>query len=171
MSTTKWALDPDHSELSFKVRHLMISNVKGSFKNFTAEIDADGNNFSNAQVTASVDVNSINTNNEDRDNHLKSADFFNAAIHPAIDFTSTSFEEELIGDLTINGVTKKITLDVEFGGIATDSYGNERAGFSFEGKVKRRDFNLTYNAVLETGGAVVGDEVKIYGDVEFVKQS
>ena len=167
---TKWLLDPTHSEITFKVKHMMISNVKGQFKTFNAEIESEDDTFQNAKTTSYIDVNSIFTNNEDRDNHLKSADFFNSEANPKITFESNSINGTVTGNLTINGVTKPVELDVDFGGINVDPWGNTKAGFSFEGKIKRSDFGLSWNAALETGGVMVSDEVKIAGDLQFVKQ-
>ena len=166
---TKWNLDPTHSEITFKVRHMMISNVKGQFKNFTAEVEAEDDTFKNAKTTAKIDVASIDTNNADRDAHLKNEDFFNAAANPSIIFQTDALNEEITGNLTIGGVTKPIKLDVEFGGINKDPWGNTKAGFTFEGKIKRSDFGLNWNAALETGGVMVSDEVKIAGELQFVK--
>lgn len=168
---TKWLLDPTHSEINFKVRHMMISNVKGEFRNFNAEIEANDDTFQNAKTTAFIDVDSIYTNNADRDNHLKSAEFFNAELNPKITFESDSLNQDITGNLTINGVTKPVTLEVEFGGINVDPWGNTKAGFTFEGKISRKDFGLNWNAALEAGGVMVGDEVKISGDLQFVKQA
>lgn len=167
---TKWLLDPTHSEITFKVKHLMISNVKGEFTTFNAEIDAEDDTFANAKVSAIIDADSIFTNNTDRDNHLKSADFFNAEVNPKITFEATSLNGNVTGNLTINGITKPVTLDVDFGGINSDPWGNTKAGFSFEGKIKRSDFGLTWNEALETGGVMVSEEVKIAGELQFVKQ-
>jgi polyisoprenoid-binding protein YceI len=172
---TKWALDPSHSELTFKVKHLMITNVKGEFKNFTVEIDKE--DFKKASVKVSVDTSSINTNSTERDNHLKSADFFDVENHAKMTFESTSFKQladdkyKLKGLLTIRGVSKEVVLDVEFGGTIKDPWGNEKAGFSFEGKINRKDWGLNWNVALETGGILVSDEVKISGEVQFVKQT
>ena len=166
---TKWNLDPTHSEITFKVRHMMISNVKGQFKNFTAEVEAEDDTFKNAKTTAKIDVASIDTNNADRDTHLKAEDFFNAAANPSITFETDALNEEITGNLTISGVIKPIKLDVEFGGINVDPWGNTKAGFTFEGKIKRSDFGLNWNAALETGGVMVSDEVKIAGELQFVK--
>lgn len=166
---TKWNLDPTHSEITFKVRHMMISNVKGEFREFSAEMEAEDDTFSNVKVNATVQVDSIFTNNADRDAHLKNEDFFNVAKNPVITFESTSLNGETTGNLTINGVTKPVTLDVDFGGINVDPWGNTKAGFSFEGKIKRSDFGLNYNAALETGGVMLSDEVKIFGELQFVK--
>ncbi|RIV42129.1 YceI family protein [Flagellimonas pelagia] len=173
MSTTIWNLDPTHSELTFKVKHLMISNVKGSFTKFNAKIEGD--DFETSKITATVDASSVFTNNADRDGHLKSADFFEVETYPELKFESTGItktddgEYTLIGDLTIKGITKSVELDVEFGGFMKDPYGNEKAGFSFEGKINRKDFGLNWNAALETGGVLVSDEVKIAAEVQFVK--
>lgn len=168
---TKWLLDPAHSEITFKVRHMMISNVKGQFQNFNAEIEAEDDTFEHAKTTAYIDVDSIYTNNTDRDNHLKSADFFNAEANPKITFETRALNNDITGNLTINGITKPIKLEVEFGGISKDPWGNTKAGFTFEGKISRKEFGLNWNAALETGGVMVGDDVKISGDLQFVKQA
>ncbi len=174
MKTTKWVIDPTHSEITFKVKHLMISNVKGEFKTFQATID--GEDFTKSKISASIDADSISTNNEDRDTHLKSADFFEVENYPNITFESTSIKKvdddefKIVGDLTIKGVTKEITLDTEFGGYMKDPYGNEKAGFSIDGKINRKDFGLNWNATLEAGGIMVGNEIKINVEVQFVKQ-
>ena len=166
---TKWNLDTTHSEITFKVRHMMISNVKGAFNTFTAEVEAEDDTFKNAKVSATIQTDSIDTNNADRDTHLKSADFFNAEQNPTITFESDSLTDDVTGHLTINGVTKPVQLEVEFGGINQDPWGNTKAGFTFEGKIKRSDFGLNWNAALETGGVLVSDEVKISGELQFVK--
>lgn len=174
MKTTTWALDPTHSEITFKVKHLMISNVKGEFKTFEASID--GENFENSNFKATIDTSSISTNNPDRDAHLKSGDFFEVESYPQITFKSTSLskvdddEYKLKGTITIKGVTKEITLNTEFGGFMKDPYGNEKAGFSITGKLDRKDFGLNWNAALEAGGVMVGNEVKINAEVQFIKQ-
>lgn len=166
---TKWNLDPTHSEITFKVRHMMISNVKGEFTNFSAEMDSEDDTFLNAKVKATIQTASINTNNVDRDAHLKGEDFFNATINPEITFETDALNNEITGKLTMNGVTKPIKLDVNFGGTNIDPWGNTKAGFSFEGKINRKDFNLNWNTALETGGVMVSDEVKISGELQFVK--
>lgn len=166
---TKWNLDTTHSEITFKVRHMMISNVKGTFNTFTAEVEAEDDTFKNAKVSATIQTDSIDTNNADRDTHLKSADFFNVEQNPTITFESDSLADDVTGHLTINGVTKPVQLEVEFGGINQDPWGNTKAGFTFEGKIKRSDFGLNWNAALETGGVLVSDEVKISGELQFVK--
>ncbi len=173
MSNTIWNLDPTHSELTFKVKHLMISNVKGEFTKFNATIEGD--TFENSKITATVDAASVFTNNTDRDGHLKSADFFEVETYPSLKFESTSITKEdegeytLIGELTIKGTTKTVELDVEFGGYMKYPYGNQKAGFSIEGKINRKDFGLNWNAALETGGVLVSDDVKITAEVQFAK--
>lgn len=172
---TKWVLDPSHSELMFKVKHLMITNVKGEFRNFS--IDVEGEEITKSNINVLVETASITTNNEDRDNHLKSADFFDVENHKELTFKSTSFKKtdddefDLKGILTIKGISKEVTLEAEFGGIVKDPWGNEKAGFSIEGKINRKDWGLNWNAALETGGVLVSDEVKISGEVQFVKQA
>jgi polyisoprenoid-binding protein YceI len=173
---TKWAVDPTHSELTFKVKHLMITNVKGEFRSFDASIVSEGEDFSRAKVEVTVDAKSIFTNNEDRDNHLRSADFFETEKYPTVHFRGTEFKQQddenyqLTGILTMKGVEKSVTLDVEFGGFMKDPYGNEKAGFSFSGKLNRKDWGLNWNAALEAGGVMVSEEVRIFGEVQFVKQ-
>lgn len=174
-TTTKWVLDPTHSELTFKVKHMMIANVKGEFKNFSIEVGGD--DIFKSAINVTVDTTSINTNNEQRDGHLKAPDFFDVENHKAITFKSISLQKtdgdeyELKGNLTIKEVSKEIALAVEFGGINKDPWGNEKAGFSIEGKINRKDWGLNWNAALETGGVLVSEEVKIFGEVQFVKQS
>jgi polyisoprenoid-binding protein YceI len=174
---TKWTLDPSHSELAFKVRHMMITNVKGEFRKFDAAIIAQDTDFSNSIIDVTVDAASIATGDEQRDGHLKSADFFEVEKYPTLSFKGTSFrkidddEYKLNGILEIKGVKKEVVLDVEFGGVNKDPWGNEKVGFSVEGKINRKDFGLTWNAALETGGVLVSDEVKISAEVQFVKQA
>ncbi|MGY6520154.1 MAG: YceI family protein [Mongoliitalea sp.] len=172
MSTlTKWAIDPTHSEVSFKVKHLVISTVTGYFKSFegSAETTSDSD-FNGATVSFSADINSIDTNQSDRDNHLKSADFFDAENFPKLSFTGTVDGDKLVGELTMRGTTKQVSMDVEFGGIAGDPYGNTKAGFEIEGKVSRKEFGLTWNAVTEAGNVVVSDQVRIILSIQLVKQ-
>lgn len=172
---SKWSIDPVHSEIGFRVRHMVVSNVKGKFQNFNVDVTTQGNDFSTAQIKVDIDANSVFTDNEQRDGHLKSADFFDAANHTHLHFESINIVKEseeafqIIGNLTIKGVTKEITLDAEFGGIVNDPYGNERAGFTLNGKINRQDFGLSWSAALETGGLVVSDEVKLAIDAEIVK--
>lgn len=175
MATTKWVADPTHSEVGFKVKHMMFTNVSGKFESFTAEATTEDENFNNATFEFSADAISVSTGNADRDNHLKTADFFGSDEHGKITFRSTAFtgtgeDYTLAGDLTIKGITRPVTLDVEFGGIAKDPWGNTKAGFSATGKVNRKDFGISWNAALETGGVLVSDEVKLVIDVQFVKQ-
>lgn len=178
MATTNWAIDPMHSEVHFKVKHLMITTVTGSFNTFSAAVQAEDNDFTKAKVSFTADVDSISTGNKDRDNHLKSADFFDAANHPQIKFVTTKFENvdndgsyEVYGDLTIRGITKNVKLDVEFGGVIEDAYGNTKAGFTINGKIKRKEFGLHWDAVTEAGGVVVSDEVRIAVELQLIKQA
>lgn len=176
-NVTNWALDPTHSEIVFKVKHLMITNVKGEFRKFNASIVSEGSDFSKAKVKATIDASSIFTNNSDRDGHLQSADFFDVAKYNELSFEGSSFtklDEEnykLKGILTIKDVSKEVTLDVEFGGLVKDPYGNEKAGFSLSGKINRKDWGLNWNAALEAGGVMVSEEVRINAEVQFVKQA
>ena len=173
---TKWVLDPTHSELIFRVKHLMITNVKGEFRNFEASIQSSDEDFGNAKVTATIEAASIDTNNGDRDAHLRSADFFDVENHKELTFEGTNFVKlddsnyQLKGILGIRGINKEVVLDVEFGGYVKDPYGNEKAGFSISGKFNRKDWGLNWNTALETGGVMVSEEVRISGEVQFVKQ-
>lgn len=172
MSTTKWVLDPTHSEILFKVKHLMITNVTGNFAAFNAEATSEDDAFSNANISFTAQVASISTNNEQRDGHLKSADFFDVAQFPEIKFSATGYQatsETLTGDLTIKGITKNVTLQVEFAGTNQDPWGNTKAGFTISGKINRTDFGLTWNAALETGGVLVSEEVRLNAEVQLVK--
>ncbi|RZK81278.1 MAG: polyisoprenoid-binding protein [Pedobacter sp.] len=176
MATTTWTLDPTHSELQFKVKHLMITTVTGSLNVISATLASESDDFENATVSFEAETSSINTGNKDRDNHLTSADFFDAETFPKISFTSTSFTKDgddyvLTGDLTVKSATKPVKLNVEFGGIATDPWGNTKAGFTISGKINRTDFGLSWNAALETGGVMVSEEVKLAGELQFVKQA
>jgi polyisoprenoid-binding protein YceI len=174
---TKWTLDPSHSEVGFKVRHLMITNVKGIFKSYEVNAETDGDDFTKAKISFSADVDSIDTNSEQRDGHLKSPDFFDAANHPKITFSATKYENvdndgsyELYGDLTIRGISKPVKLDVEFGGVVKDLWGGTRAGFAINGKVDRKDWGLTWNAATEAGGVLVSDTIQISCEIQLVKQ-
>jgi polyisoprenoid-binding protein YceI len=172
----KWILDPNHSEVGFKVRHLVISTASGKFTSFEGTVESSKDDFSDAQISFSADVDSIHTGQEQRDGHLKSADFFDAANFPKISFVSTSIthksgNEYLVkGDLTIRGTTKPIELQVEFGGTQKDFYGNTVAGFEITGKIKRLEYGLHWNAVTETGGIVVSDDVKLHINAELVNK-
>jgi len=176
MSTTKWALDASHSELSFKIKHLMITNVAGQFKKFDVSSETSGDDFSNASIMATIDVASISTNNEQRDGHLRTGDFFETEKYPAITFKSTSVKKEggdliVSGQLTMKGITNPITLKVEFAGITKDLYGNTKAGFSFSGKLNRLDWGINFNSALETGGVLLSDEVKYEGEIQLIKEA
>lgn len=173
---TKWALDPTHSNLGFKIKHLMISNVSGSFKNFNAELQSRGTDFSTAQINLTAAMESISTNQEQRDAHLRNADFFEVEKYPELTFTSKKVEKTdtdtflLYGDLTLKGITKPVKLHVEFNGTVKDPWGNERAGFVITGKINRSEWGINFNAALETGGVVLSDEVRIHSEIELVKQ-
>jgi len=173
---TKWFLDKSHSKVQFSVTHLVITDVVGQFKNYDVKVETNGDDFTDAKIEFTADVNSINTENEGRDKHLKSDDFFNAEKFPKITFIGKSMKKvgegkyKLTGDFTIRDVTKTITLDVSFRGIVKDPWGNTKAGFKVTGEVNRFDYNLKWNNLLETGGAVVGKEVSIIVDLELNKQ-
>ncbi len=177
MAKTKWVLDPAHSEIQFKVKHLMITTVTGYFKKFNLTAETEGDDFTNASnIEFTADVNSIDTNNEQRDNHLRSADFFNAAEHNEIKFVGTKYtgtkeEGKLQGTLTLRGVAGNVTANVEFGGITVDPYGQTKAGFTITGKLNRKEFGLNWGAVTEAGSIVVSDEVKFAGEFQLIKQA
>lgn len=176
MATTKWVLDPMHSEVQFKVKHLVISTVSGFFKTFEGELNTENEDFSDAQILFSLDVDSIDTNQLQRDEHLKSPEFFDAATYPKISFKSTSLTKDgddykLNGELTIKDVTKPVTLDAEFGGSAGDFYGNTKAGFEITGKINRKEFGLVWDGVTEAGSIVVGEDIKLLINVQFAKQA
>jgi len=177
METTKWALDPAHSEIHFKVRHLMVSWVTGSFKQFDATVETQGDDISTAKVRLTANINSVSTNNEQRDAHLKAGDFFDAENHPQLVFESDRLEKidnenyKLYGRLSLRGNEKKIVLNAEFGGITQDPWGNTRTGFSVTGKINRKDFGVSFSVISETGGIMLGDDVSISANVEFVKQA
>lgn len=171
---TKWAIDPTHTEVQFKVKHLVISTVTGFFKKFSGGVETNGDDFDGASVNFSLDVNSIDTNQADRDGHLKSPDFFAAEQYPTIDFNGTLVKKSgsdyaLTGNLTIRGTTKPITFEVEFGGTMVDPWGNTKAGFEINGKINRKEFGLTWNALTESGGMVVSEDVKIHINTELAK--
>lgn len=168
---TNWKIDPTHSEIEFKVRHMMISTVSGSFSEFEGEVEAADDTFKNAKFNFSANIDSISTKNNDRDTHLKSEDFFHAEKHPKLTFKSKSFDgKTMVGDLTMRDVTKEVSLDVDFNGIAKDPYGQTKAGFEAEGTINRKDFNLNWNAVTEAGNIVVSDKVKLIANLQFIKQ-
>lgn len=168
---TIWNVDTAHSEIAFKVKHMMISTVTGHFENFEASITTEDDNFKNANFGFKAKINSVNTKNGDRDAHLKSEDFFNADLYPEMKFESTSFDgNTLYGNLTIKDVTKPISLEVDFNGVAVDPYGQTKAGFEITGTINRKDFGLTWSAVTEAGSIVVGDKIKLVIDLQFIKQ-
>ncbi len=176
MNTTKWALDPTHSEIGFKVKHLMITNVSGSFNTFNVEASSEDDTFTKASIVFTADIDSINTNNEQRDGHLKSPDFFDAANHPQLIIKADGLEgdgenRKLNGTLTMRGVTKPISLKVEFGGVAKDPWGNTKAGFTLSGIVNRKEFGLNWNAPVEAGGVLVSEDVKLHAEIQLVKQA
>lgn len=176
MTTTKWVIDPTHSEIGFKIKHLMITNVSGKFETFEAEVQTEGDDFTTAQIEAKISTASINTNNLQRDEHLRNSDFFEVDQHPEILFSSTKVEkldEEnfvVYGNLSLKGTVKPVKLNVEYSGATKDPWGNQKAGFVISGKINRSDFGLNFNAALETGGLVLGEEVKINSEVQLVKQ-
>ena len=174
MSTTKWTVDPAHSEVSFRVKHMMIANVTGHLTDYDINAVTEGDDFSRASVTFTGRLHSLTTGNEQRDTHLRSADFFDAEKYQEMTFRSTSFEKrgndyKVSGELTIRGVTRPLTLDVEFGGIQKDPWGNTKAGFTVSGKLNRKDFGLNWNAALETGGVLVSDDVRIASEIQLIK--
>lgn len=174
MATNKWALDPSHSELQFKVKHLMITNVTGQFNVINSTVETEGDDFSNAKISFTADATSINTGSEQRDGHLKSPDFFDTENYPNITFVSDSYNAatgKLDGQLTIRNITKPASFDVEFSGTNKDPWGNEKAGFSLSGKINRTDWDLNWNAALEAGGVLVSEDVKIAAEVQFVRQA
>jgi len=177
METTRWTLDPTHSEIHFKIRHLMVSWVTGNFKKFDASVETEGDDLTTAKIRFAADINSISTNNDQRDAHLRTGDFFDAQNHPQLVFESDKLEKidaetfKLYGTLTMRGQSKKIALNVEYGGMTIDPWGNTRTGFSVTGKLNRKDFGVNFSMVSETGGILLGEEVAINANVEFVKQA
>ena len=176
MSNTKWVIDPTHSEIGFKIKHLMITNVSGKFNDFEAEVQTEGEDFTTAQIEARIKTASINTSNLQRDEHLRNSDFFETETHPEILFFSTEVEKidndnfVVHGNLTLKGTTKSVKLSVEYSGVTKDPWGGQRAGFAITGKISRSEFGLNFNAALETGGLVLSEEVKINAEVQLVKQ-
>lgn len=165
-----WNLDPSHSEVSFKVKHMMIANVTGTIGKFDVKAEATDDAFENAKFSFTGDLSTISTGDEKRDGHLMTEDFFAVEKYPQIKFESTSFSNgKLHGNLTIRDITQPVVLDVEEGGFGKDPWGNTRAGFTVTGKISRKDWNLTWNAALEAGGVLVSDEVKINCEIQLVK--
>lgn len=176
MAKTKWSSDPMHSELQFKIKHLMISNVSGALKTFNAEVETEDEDFTTAKISLTAQMDSIFTNNEQRDAHLRNSDFFEVEKYPELNFKSTKVQQAdsdtfvLHGELMMKGVTKPVKLNVEFNGTTKDPWGNERAGFTISGKINRADWGINFNSVLETGGVVLGEEIRIYSEIELVKE-
>lgn len=172
-----WKIDPAHSEIQFKVKHLMITTVTGYFKKFDLVVETENEDFTTAKrVEFTAEIDSLDTNNQQRDTHLKSPDFFNAAEHRHLKFVGRKYEEngdsaQLHGDLTIRGITKPITVNVDFAGVVVDPYGQTKAGFAINGKISRKEFGLTWNAVTEAGQVVVSDEIRLQCEVQLVKQA
>jgi polyisoprenoid-binding protein YceI len=170
MATT-WTADPAHSEIGFSVKHMMFTKVTGTFDSFEAIVNAE-DDFSNAVISGKIDATSVNTRNEQRDGHLKSADFFDVEQFPTIEFSATTAQlssGKIDGEFTLHGVTKPISLEVEFHGVGADPWGNTKAGFSFSSKINRKDFGLGWNAALEAGGVLVGEEVSLRGEIQLAK--
>jgi polyisoprenoid-binding protein YceI len=177
MATTTWKIDPMHSEVQFKVKHLMITNVSGSFSKFDSTIETEDDDLTKAKISFEADINTISTNNEQRDGHLKSDDFFNAEKFPKLTFVSTSYKKisddkaTLEGHLTIRDNTKPVTLEVEPSGVVKDAYGQTKIGFEITGKINRKEFGLVWSAVTEAGGLVLSDDVKLSVNAQFIKQA
>ncbi|MEP6951726.1 MAG: YceI family protein [Ginsengibacter sp.] len=172
----KWLIDPAHSEIHFKIKHLVISTVTGSFKKFEGTVESEKDDFSDAVIRFSADTASVDTNNEQRDGHLKSDDFFNAEKYPKLTFVSTSIEKDedeytVTGNLTIKDVTKPVELDVEYGGTTKDLYGQTKAGFDITGKIDRQEYGLKWSAITEGGGLVASDTVKLVMSIQVIKQA
>ncbi|SFO35680.1 Polyisoprenoid-binding protein YceI [Chitinophaga sp. YR627] len=172
-----WKIDASHSDVEFKVKHLMISSVTGYFGKYEGTAESSSDDFTDAKITFEADVNSISTKNEQRDQHLQAEDFFHAAQYPKLSFVSTGVKKvddenyKVTGDLTMRGVTKPVELAVEFSGIVKDPYGQTKAGFDIKGKINRKDFGVSFHAVTDNGGLVLGDEVKLQASVQLVKQA
>ncbi|OPC23954.1 hypothetical protein BAX96_05130 [Elizabethkingia anophelis] len=176
MAKSIWAIDPTHSEIGFKVKHMMFTNVSGKFEEIYVNLENEDDHFETSDITFSAEVNSVNTGNLDRDNHLRSADFFDAEHYSKITFKSTAIKKinegefQILGDLTIKNVTQSIALDAEYSGLMKDPWGNTKMGLSINGKINRKDFGLTWNASLETGGVLVGEEIKLTAEIQLIKQ-
>ncbi|MFD1736821.1 YceI family protein [Bacillus salitolerans] len=177
MTVSKWALDKAHSSVDFSVRHMMISSVKGSFNEFSASIEADPSDLTTAKIEFTIELASVDTRNDDRDNHLRSADFFDVENTPTMTFTSTQItkkaddEYEVTGNLSLHGKTNQETFLVTFEGEGKDPWGNLKVGFSAEGKINRSDYGLSWNAALETGGVLVGDQIKVALQLQATKEA
>jgi polyisoprenoid-binding protein YceI len=177
MAKIKWKIDPAHSEIQFKVKHLMITTVTGYFKEFDLEVETENEDFTTAsKIEFTANINSIDTNNQQRDTHLKSADFFDAENHTQLKFVGKKYEAngdeaKLHCDLTIRGTTRPLTVNVEFGGIVVDPYGQTKAGFTVNAKISRKEFGLLWNAVTEAGQVVVSDDIRLHCEIQLVKQA
>ncbi|UVD79066.1 YceI family protein [Myroides albus] len=175
MTNAIWNIDPTHSEIGFKVKHMMFTNVSGKFNEFTSTIESKSDNFEDSLIAFNAKVDSVDTNNTERDNHLKSADFFETDKFKEIKFTSTEIEKvadttfKVTGLLTIKGVSKSVSFDAEYSGVLTDPWGNTKIGLSLKGKINRKEFGLTWNAALETGGVLVAEDIKLFAEVQFAK--
>jgi polyisoprenoid-binding protein YceI len=174
---THWIIDPTHSELIFKIKHLMISHVAGEFRNFTASIDCQNGAFNQAGVKVVIDAASVFTNNTERDEHLRSADFFDVAQFPTITFEGNEFSEldehhyRLLGNLTMKGITKPVRLEIEYGGKVADPWGGYRAGFTLHGSLNRKDWGITWNSALDAVSFVLGEEINFTAELQFIKQT
>lgn len=174
MTTTKWNIDQAHSAIQFKAKHLMITTVTGNFTSYDGSVETEGDDFSTAKIAFSADTASVSTGNEQRDAHLRSADFFDAESYPKMTFVSRKIEKgsgnyKVTGDLTIRDVTKPVTLDAEFGGTTKDPWGNIKSGFTLEAKINRKEWGLLWNAALETGGLLVSEEIRILCEIQLAK--
>ena len=176
-SKSKWSIDQTHSEIAFKVRHLMIAHVKGKFKTFDASIYTEEKDFTTVEIDLWIYASSIDTGDAKRDEHLKSADFFDVESHKQITFVSSTIgnpdaegNQALWGELTMRGITKNVKLDVQFGGIQKDPWGNEKAGFTVTGKINRTEWELIWNSSLEAGGIMIGEDVTISCEIELLNE-
>ncbi|MCE6992495.1 YceI family protein [Dyadobacter sp. CY323] len=176
MSKIVWNIDPLHSEVQFKVKHLVISTVTGSFKSFSGSAITESDEFTNAEIELTIDVDSVDTGQPGRDEHLRNGDFFETETYPQFQFKSTSFTKikgdlyKLTGNLTIKGITKEVELEAEYGGTERDPWGNTKVGFEVTGTIDRKDFNVTFNSLTETGGLALGENIKILANVQLAKQ-
>jgi polyisoprenoid-binding protein YceI len=176
MENSTWLIDPTHSEIGFKVKHMMFTNVSGKFNSYEATIINFGDYFKTSKISFSADTNSIDTNNSDRDNHLKSAEFLETEKYPKLFFEATNIIQrsdnfyEIEGDLTIKNTAKKILLNAEYSGVMKDPWGNIKVGLSISGSINRKDFGLLWNATLESGGVLVGEDIKLLCEIQLVKQ-
>ncbi|MCC9042726.1 YceI family protein [Myroides sp. M-43] len=175
MANTVWNIDPTHSEIGFKVKHMMFTNVSGKFNEFTSTVTNKEEGFETSEISFTAKVASIDTNNVDRDNHLRSADFFEVEEHEDITFASTDVQKKSVNDyvitglMTIKGVTKEVVFNAEYSGLLTDPWGNTKIALSLEGKINRKEFGLGWNTALETGGVLVGEDIKLFAEVQFAK--